>query len=265
MVATARGGTCSDAPSDGISRHAPVGVEAPAVVAAAQAPNRRPSPPTAARSGAGTGRRTRPASSRRAPSGQPHEHPVVAEQPGGAGRVGDLVAARDRVPRAPQRGVGVRQHPRAASVTARAPCRARRSRRRTRGAAPPSPSVEPRRVDAVAHELLRDLRRVVVLTDEVDVLLADVGAEHRGVVGVEVHEQTGLHHPVDRVRREIGPAVDDRGRRRATREVDAVLAATLDDRVVFEDVVAVVDPLAAEQVETRRDVLGRTVLRTRDS
>ena len=32
-----------------------------------------------------------------------------------------------------------------------------------------------------------------------------------------------LHHPVDRVRREIGPAVHDRGRRGATREVDAVL------------------------------------------
>ena len=132
---------------------------------------------------------------------------------------------------------------------------------KTRCSAAFSDADEPRGVDTVAHQLLRRLGRVLVLTDEVDVFLADVGAEHRGVVGVQVHEQAGLHHRVDRMRREIGPAVHHRGRGRAAREVDPVLAAPLDHRVVFEDVVAVIDALAAEQVEARRDVLGRPVLR----
>ena len=120
--------------------------------------------------------------------------------------------------------------------------------------------VEPRGVDAVADELLGDIGRVLVLPDEVDVLLADVGVEHRRVVGVEVHEQARRHHLVDRVRREVGPAVHDRGGGRTAREVDALVAATRDHCVVLEDVVAVVDALAAEHVEARRDVLRRAVL-----
>ena len=109
--------------------------------------------------------------------------------------------------------------------------------------------------------MLGGLGRVLVLADEVDVFLADVGAEHGRIVGVQVHEQTGLHHPVDRVGRQIGPAVDDGGRRGTTGEVDPVVAAARDYCVVFENVIAVVDSLATEQVEARRDVRGRTVLR----
>ena len=227
---------------------APVGREAPAVVAAAQRRRRRPTRPRAARGDAGTDRRTRRASNRRhrrAGARAPSLRPAIAPDR----RARHLVAARHRVPRASQRGIGVREHAghRTNSLSSAAISSSNR-----RCSAAFSDVVEPRGVDAVVHELLGDLGRVVVLADEVDVLLADVGVEHRRVVGVQVHEQTGVHHPVDRVRREIGPAVHDRGRRGAAREVDAVVAAARDHGVVFEDVVAVIDPLAAEHVEARR-------------
>ena len=43
-------------------------------------------------------------------------------------------------------------------------------------------------------------------------------------------------------------------------ERDLLVAAPLDERLVTEDVVPVIDSLAAEKVEARRDVLGRSIL-----
>src|SRR5581483_3094072 len=68
------------------------------------------------------------------------------------------------------------------------------------------------------------------------------------------------HHGVDRVRREVWPAVDDGGRRRAAGEDDPLVEAPGHDRLVLEDVVAVIEALTTEHVEAGRDVRGWPVL-----
>ncbi len=72
---------------------------------------------------------------------------------------------------------------------------------------------------------------------------------------------SGPAHLADRVSRQIvGVEVADRGRRGAHREDDPLVAGALHDLRISEHVIAVVDPLAPEEVEARRDVLRGGVL-----
>ena len=67
-------------------------------------------------------------------------------------------------------------------------------------------------------------------------------------------------HLADRVLAVVGPEVHPRRRHWCAGEHDAFIAAPVEDRVALDHVVAVVDSLAAEEVEAGLDVAGRRVL-----
>ncbi len=120
---------------------------------------------------------------------------------------------------------------------------------------------KPRAVDTVEAELANLVRSPTSCFSDLHVLGADVGVEHRRVVRVDHHGQIARDHVENRM---LGVVlrieVADRGRGRAHGERDPLVAAPLDESVVLENVIPVVDPLAAEDVEAGRDVPGRSVL-----
>jgi hypothetical protein len=122
---------------------------------------------------------------------------------------------------------------------------------------PPVCIVQPGRLDPLGRDLAHLFDTEPVGVRYVPILVTQIQAQHRRVVGVDRDEQSSIaHRPKGMLGQRAVPIGDHDVARRTNRQGDAFSGNSQDERRVFGDRDTMVDPLRAENVQRDPDVVG---------